>query len=1352
MGDSLATEMRTARAARGWDQAELARVLGVGQQTVSRWEHGATAPTGERLAHLRAVLGLDDAPTPPRRPLLEELPFNRLDAHQFEAFCAALAARLYPDAQEVIRYGVSGDAQHGIDIRVVTADGERIGLQCKKYGKFHPRSFHKAVAELDRVRARVDRCVLFLSTRASAAVMQACDDLDEWSIRDSRTLSREVARLPVDEAVSLLDRFFPDMREEFLGVRTPSIWHTTAEAFPASLPSPVYSHTFALVGRQETLEAMTVFAAAHDDGRPGVAVVSGTAGQGKSRLLYELAHENDRRPGTATRVLLPGPVSAEDFERLPTSVRLLVLVEDAHERSDDLAMVVSGIFRARPHARVVLATRPYGSHVVQDALRAARVDEREVSRWDLAALRPEEARALAAEVLGEGREHAARVVAHVTADSPLLLVNAASAVRRGDLAVSALQSDPDVHRLLRDVFVRSALSKSPRPDDDRALLRAVAALQPVATDTPHFQQALSGILRMPFSRISPQLHRLEGTGILMRRRGTSVRIFPDLLGDVLLAEAALNPHDGSPTGYLELVRECAGGAALANALVNAGRVDWQWNGRSPHHRGVLDPLWDVFETTFKSGGAHTRAELLRLLRKVAPFQPERVFALAQWALDNPAAEDDRPEETRWMPGEYGQADVLREVPHVLEAVAVDLDRLRSVYDLLWSMGRDDQRPPHRHPDAPLRVLLDLASYKPGKPLAYQEILLDAVSTWLERTAPDTANRMPLALLDPLFSATAESRTIDGWTLTFRRHPLRADAVAPVRKRATEILLGQYVTGEERRAVPAAATFAEALRHQTEDFESYNVDFLRELRLRVTGNRPTPLVSLATRRSLSWTVNHGPAPLREAAQAVLDSLPDGLEHRLAVLLHTGTYDTGLVPRSGTGTAVDIEHAQRYWETLCRNTTDLLRNQPADRAAALLASSVAAGHRFLDRHSEGIRGVVHAALTVIPELITALLAELAHADDNTVRAMLPTVLQVSFDQDATGTLDICRRLIAGNRSADVWAVSQALHASMPRAAVPKTGALDIARALANHPDPTVGARVLDMAVSLLPTAKEAALELLSTVPFGTTGAIAHQLWWAFTTDRMLSWRELPPPLREFLLEQLTVLPSLEDHTLQQFIAHLTQSDPAAALSLLRSRVELWESGAADEHFEPLPFEWSAPLPFSESPARPDLLRSVRDWLGEPRPSAWRRELHAAEIYWTVADPADESALGLLLEPYQEGESGLAHAVTPLLSKIPQDIVWDQVSFVTALLNAASRLSEDLFRRTGSSLHAAVFSGVRSRPLGEPYREDIEVKERAERVRAGLSRGSAVDLFYKSLLETAQHNMDRAVAEDMADRWPV
>lgn len=55
----LADVLRTQRESQGIEQGELARRVGVTQQTISKWETGVTAPRPGRMAALARALDLD---------------------------------------------------------------------------------------------------------------------------------------------------------------------------------------------------------------------------------------------------------------------------------------------------------------------------------------------------------------------------------------------------------------------------------------------------------------------------------------------------------------------------------------------------------------------------------------------------------------------------------------------------------------------------------------------------------------------------------------------------------------------------------------------------------------------------------------------------------------------------------------------------------------------------------------------------------------------------------------------------------------------------------------------------------------------------------------------------------------------------------------------------------------------------------------------------------------------------------------------------------------------------------------------------------------------------------------------
>ena len=106
-------------------------------------------------------------------------------------------------------------------------------------------------------------------------------------------------------------------------------------------------------------------------------------------------------------------------------------------------------------------------------------------------------------------------------------------------------------------------------------MRAVAALQPMRTADSDFRDALEELTGRAFDQIVPHLSRMGGRRESCCAAVQTYRVVPDLLGDALLARAASARETGSAHRLYRPRPPGGQGAAMANLIVNASRIDWQ---------------------------------------------------------------------------------------------------------------------------------------------------------------------------------------------------------------------------------------------------------------------------------------------------------------------------------------------------------------------------------------------------------------------------------------------------------------------------------------------------------------------------------------------------------------------------------------------------------------------------------------------------------------------------------------------------------------------------------------------------------------------------------------------------------
>lgn len=1344
---------------RGWDQAELARRLGgrVGQQTVSRWESGRSRPRRGVVVEMAALFNVDaeellaaanytrlaDQSPPPQRPvrpLLTALPVSELGPDRFEELVTDIAQALYSRAR-VSRFGGPGHEQHGVDIVAVEDSRYIATFQCKRHIRFGPARIAEAIAA---VTLEANIHYLVLSRRhASPGAREEIKKYQGWELWDGEDLSRIIRSLPSDTGVRIVDTYFPGWREALLGIAEPGPWLSTEEFFLSLSAGPIYTHEWHLVGRQKEVDAILQFLSG---GGEQIGFIVGRGGIGKSRLLREVAGRLEVGHGVHLRFVKPGvDLNAGHYERLPTDRPVVVIIDDAHDR-DDLLTVVSDLLRRGPQVKVLLALRPYGVNALTSDLARIGIRAGDLPQWELPDLARDDATALAREALGPGwTDILAERLGVLTVDCPFITVVAGVLIRRGDLDPACVDHEEtirqEVLRKFRVVVVADPVSGD--PEIRRSVLDGIAILQPFRTDDPAFQESLSKLIDRPYDRAMSHLRALEDAGVLLRR-GSSMRVIPDLLGDVVLTEACFDSASQSSTGYIERAWASVGGDAVRNVFVNASRIDWRIRHDNSGAQSVTDTLWDEVEAFTRSAGVLGRLGVLKMLQKVAFFEPQRSLALIKWIIDNPtdSVEESDDPLARVYPPTYGQ--VLEEVPDVLRAIAYNLEHLPQAADLLWTLAVLDPRPTNPYPNHPLRVLSAMAEIEPRKPLEYNDRLIDAAEQWLASNDPPSARATPLDVLGPMLATEGSQQASVGFALQFRPFLVNPAVVHDLRERVIAIAMEHLGSSDIRRATRAVELIGAGLHYphglfgrevrdaERDSWTPIFIATLRQLAIRVASNRVDPIVAVSIRRMLKWHLEYSELGTRDAAREVISSLSDTLQTRTALALTDGWGDL-------------IEGRTRDFET----AEEIKQKQMGDLAAELVAAHSdeqlleiltirLTAQSLAGERSTGHPGpFVWTLVKTRPSLGLAICARISEQPDSVLVQILPVVVAVLAEEGPDAWLGAVRALLDTNDVALRRAVAQALGWNRGMRAALIGGEYDVLVELATDPDPLARTYVGRAAQRLVASARIEAIALASQIEVGNSSEVVEEVVQIFAGEGAVRWDELSEPQKQHFLQQLRSCPSIEGYWTGHLLSGLSKEHPSQVVRLLMDRIERWEMQDAGDDYDPLPFQWTSALQLRSHGDFVESLRAIGAWLAQ-EPDSWKRSTEGGKLFAAVALRYDDAVIAVLEESLSTPTEGDISALATIVRQAPPEFVYTEVEFVRRALRVAARLGPESVERLSGAFYGAAISGVRTGTPGQPLAADVQQRDKAKEIADRLPRGSEEEKLYRALQRSAEESM--------------
>jgi hypothetical protein len=972
-----------------------------------------------------------------------DLPFYpELDDQAFEQFCTDLL-NLHPSilclrdgraaSRRIVKADrlLSGTAQAGADIRAVADQGEVWFLQCKHVQKFGPADVSQAMELAEKGLPQADQFVLVTSCGLSLEARKRIDERPKWLWWNPSHLTTMISNLESREGgINLVHRFFGPEKARMLFPCSDQPLLSWQEFFARDL-SPErtqFHHRIPFVPQSEALSKLESFA---QSGAGRALILSASGGQGKSRLLLELARHLEQKPH-APRVrflnLSRQGLTGEQSDFLAREPEdLLLVVDDAHR----LDAAIEDVARATANAksiRLLVATRPQALEALQSQLSKSGYAEKLEDPLHLRRWTPEDIHKLAEEVLApEQRAQAARL-AELADRCPLLVVLGGALINSGAWPETMKGQEAFRERVFKS-FKEDFLNRQPGTRRERLnrVINFLSFVSPTPRTDALFNRAAE-ILGCNPLELGEDVETLQAAGLVVENR-EGVRLYPDLFADAVLLDACLDPK-GRPSLLHRAILSKLPITDFPSLMRNVAQADWETRPKTGEAGSLFEPVWQEFVRRFQEGvwvsnwatakdwllepylegeqkdRRPDRAKLLSEWAPIAVYLPEKTLELAKLALQSVEAPLP-PADSKSISQAEIRSSACASLPALLKPIVTWHPQYADqALDILWSLDADEPKGDWQNDSNAIAAIADAAGFAFHKPLSASV----AVMNWIEEKLRDAVTlerlrRQPWilsALLKPFFGRAVDLRWSTGRTIHFSSRPVAVERTRPLRQRALAIadrLLGLNEVVLCHAVIPV---LVEAIHPVYSGFgfepspeyqEAWRPDRLGAVRLveRVMSSpQNEPVMLLQLRDIIQDRCKYDPDKVvREECRRVKSEMPDTLELRVARVLASFSHDEISV-EPGPSFDSDLKAAETQWAEFRRSVANELvgRFRKANEVCEFLSHMV----RDLATTNSVVLGgaLLEPIAQISPGWCSTLLEEVLQTADTTLDRFLPPLL--------------------------------------------------------------------------------------------------------------------------------------------------------------------------------------------------------------------------------------------------------------------------------------------------------------------------------------------------------------------------
>ena len=619
-------------------------------------------------------------------------------------------------------------------------------------------------------------------------------------------------------------------------------------------------------------------------------LISAPAGCGKSRFALELARRLERvqRSWEVRFVRHDEATLDEELQDLPEALRLILIVDDAHDCPalvERLASICTAQGPSQTH--LLCLTRPEGRAPLMDAL-VSHLPAADPPEMDLGRPGPKDTRALIDSLIPQLSPHHRDVIRRFVADSFFAAVLLCSSVARQKKLPQTLST-----KNLRDYAVRQPIAQAIGdlcpPEKAFRALAVYAACAPVRVGDAMIRSSAATHAALAISDVEVLEQRVLEAGLFEADARDLMRPLP-ALGDLILEETCCDER-GRPTSFGKtLIRTLLGQRRYEPVISNCGDV-----GRLFSSAGCVDFLSELLLERANELSAENRAEAAEMLdgcARLAVRQPGVIVRLidaltARGVLSGHVDDPElRAQRVLLAAGECDPAIVPR---------ALEYSR-----QLLERSPADEES--HR---ALLDGLVQFCQFAVGRPLAHVTAVLDVLKRWSEDSNAQAAE-LAAALVHGFLRLEMLIRRKEPDAPPTVSIGLNSTAdIWKLRDQALAILVRCASNGSPSVAYAAASSLGDwALGYRKltgEALQSWEPQLNRELDLLVatfgkvgSATAHLPVRAAVERQGWQWWLDGPELFIRRGGSRILGVLPEAATYSLWKALHAATLPIFPVP--------------------------------------------------------------------------------------------------------------------------------------------------------------------------------------------------------------------------------------------------------------------------------------------------------------------------------------------------------------------------------------------------------------------------------------------------------------------------